>query len=511
MLTVDEVAGWPEEPLALAARQARDTGRTLRTEVTGARAELTRLRRWHGRAHDAAAQRLAQEADHAEEIARVLAAFADTAAAAGTELAAGRDTVMRLVGEQSGIRADGKDRAIDTAEDSAQPDAKVRAALADLDGIDRRRASELSRLSADLDAMVHGHVTVATPEGRRDPDGIVNRLVALTPEQRRDLLRRMSSGDVDRVVAANPQVVGNLDGVPFGVRIVANRRSIEEALEAEISRGAGDGPRAHQLRAMLGTIPDPHHPGRRVRRQFITFANTKAGRSIEMFGAWSSQTRGAAVYVPGTGTKMDSAGANRTAAWNFANRSGAPVFLYMDGQFPPNLAAAASPGFATSMAPNLVGFSRALDAEVADHAPGAATTYIGHSYGGAVVGTAEQLGLRADRVVYASASGTGVLPGGADAWVNHDAAQRYSVTPPGDPIQPVQSSGAHGGDPDNAPGVTRMDSGDYSNGERVRGVHGHGAYFDDPGSDAFKNMVAVIRGEPVTPYVEREPDMPRPG
>ena len=56
-----------------------------------------------------------------------------------------------------------------------------------------------------------------------------------------------------------------------------------------------------------------------------------------------------------------------------------------------------------------------------------------------------------------------------------------------------------------------MDSGDYSNGERVRGVHGHGAYFDDPGSDAFKNMVAVIRGEPVTPYVEREPDMPRPG
>ena len=53
-------------------------------QVTGARAELTRLKRWHGRAHDAAAHRLAQEADHAEEIARVLAAFADTAAAAGT-------------------------------------------------------------------------------------------------------------------------------------------------------------------------------------------------------------------------------------------------------------------------------------------------------------------------------------------------------------------------------------------------------------------------------------------
>ena len=130
--------------------------------MTGARAELTRLKRWHGRAHDAAAHRLAQEADHAEEIAGCWRRLPTPLPPREPNFAAGRDTVMRLVGEQSGIRADGKDRAIDTAEDSAQPDAKVRAALADLDGIDRRRASELSRLSADLDAMVHGHVTVAT-------------------------------------------------------------------------------------------------------------------------------------------------------------------------------------------------------------------------------------------------------------------------------------------------------------------------------------------------------------
>ena len=72
---------------------------------------------------------------------------------------------MRLVGEQSGIRADGKDRAIDTAEDSAQPDAKCGPLSPTSTGSTDAAHPELSRLSADLDAMVHGHVAVATPEG----------------------------------------------------------------------------------------------------------------------------------------------------------------------------------------------------------------------------------------------------------------------------------------------------------------------------------------------------------
>ena len=224
-----------------------------------------------------------------------------------------------------------------------------------------------------------------------------------------------------------------------------------EALEAEISRGAGDGPRAHQLRAMLGRFPDPHHPGRRVRRQFITLPTPRRGDRSRCSGGRGRRRRGAAVYVPGTGTKMDSAGANRTAAWNFANRSGAPVFLLHGRTVPAEPRRRGVAGLRDVDGSQSRGLLTGARRRVADHAPGRRRP-IGHSYGGAVVGTAEQLGLRADRVVYASASGTGVLPGGADAWVNHDAAQRYSVTPPGDPIQPVQSSGAHGGDPDNAPG-----------------------------------------------------------
>lgn len=444
MLSVDEVAGWPDRPLAPAARQARDNGRTVRAEVVAARTQLTGLTRWRGQARAGADRRLGQELDHAEEVARVLAAFADAADEAGAELAAGRDRIMRLIGDQSGFQLGERPRGVDAAGEKREPDPRVVAALAELDDVDRRGAARLARLGADLAAMAGGHVTVGTPEGRRDPDGVINRLVAMTPDQRRDLLQRMTPVDLERLIAANPQVLGKLDGIPFPVRIAANRRAIEEALESEIRRGAGDGLRARQLRDMLGTISNPNDPRHRMRRQFITFANTRAGRSIEMFGAVRPDMRGAAVYVPGTGTTMDTAGRNRTAAWHLANRSGAPVFLYLDGRFPPNLAMAVSPGFATAMAPNLVSFGAALAAELAGQAPGARTTFIGHSYGGTVVGTAEQLGLRADRVVYASASGTGVLPGGAAAWVNHDGTQRFSVTPPADPIQPVQSSGAHG-------------------------------------------------------------------
>ena len=133
------------------------------------------------------------------------------------------------------------------------------------------------------------------------------------------------------------------------------------------------------------------------------------------------------------------------------------------------------------------------------------TTVVGHSYGGAVVGTAEQLGLRADRVVYASASGTGV---GDGEWRNpNPAVQRYSLTPPGDPIQYWQEFGNHGGDPDDAPGVTRLDSGDYSDGTPVAGTGAHSGYLDDEGSGALRNLAAVIAGDEPVPYVEQLPDI----
>lgn len=89
------------------------------------------------------------------------------------------------------------------------------------------------------------------------------------------------------------------------------------------------------------------------------------------------------------------------------------------------------------MAPKLVDFGHEVDRAVGQNAPGTPVTYVGHSYGGAIVGTAEQMGLRADRILHASSAGTGILPGGyTDPNPN---VQRYSMTAPGDPIAIVQS------------------------------------------------------------------------
>ncbi len=156
--------------------------------------------------------------------------------------------------------------------------------------------------------------------------------------------------------------------------------------------------------------------------------------------------------------------------------------------------------------------------------------------GGAIVGTAEQMGLRADRILHASSAATGILSG---EYTNPNPdVQRYSMTAPGDLISVVQSlprdasdqqwvdklpwiphtvdgQVGHplGGlpsatDPDKIPGVTRLDTGYYGRegehaNEVIVGRDSHGKYWDDYQSDAFHNMVAVISGGEATGYVER--------
>jgi hypothetical protein len=80
------------------------------------------------------------------------------------------------------------------------------------------------------------------------------------------------------------------------------------------------------------------------------------------------------------------------------------------------------------------------------------------------------------------------------------------VALPGNP----HASEILGGDPDEVPGVIRLDTGFYGSdidnhdsGEVVFGTDGHGKYWDDPNSTAFRNIAGVIAGSEVTAYVER--------
>ncbi|MGW0037219.1 alpha/beta hydrolase [Gordonia sp. NPDC003376] len=529
---------------------------------------------WHGMTKDAASYRVRQETDHIQEVRNVLQQIADEAKDAGTDLSHARAVVLREVDAAVGAGFTVTDtgqvshRSASRAREAATIAAAIDRGLTFIDGTDETYGSRLDDLRADLAAMIDGQPPVTIPGiGLVDADEAVRRLQAMTIEERRALFDRLSPTDMRRLVQADPQMVGNLDGVPFEQRGIANEINIRNALAAEI-RVNGDGSaRARTLCDMLGqrnttaaaahdSPADQADPDdMQAERVIIAFDNTRLGRSIEMVGPLGRGTRNAAVFVPGTGTNLDSVGgSNRTVAWNLAKRTGGPVFMYLDGDLPqeivrteplqaiprgfviglgPGLAgvpghlvdaadeSALDPHFAADMAPRLKAFGQALDAELDAVAPGAATTYIGHSYGGSVLGTAEQLGLRADNVIYASSAGTGVHDG---PWHNPaEHVRRYSFTAPGDFMEYFQGVpfGPHGDDPDEAPGVVHLEMGTWGDGRRpITGPNGHGAYWDDPESTPFRNTVEIIKGNhpdvppnptpPIPEPIPPEPPISRP-
>ena len=114
------------------------------------------------------------------------------------------------------------------------------------------------------------------------------------------------------------------------------------------------------------------------------------------------------------------------------------------------------------MAPRLVAFSEDVDRTVDATGRPIAVTYIGHSYGGSIVGTAEALGLTADRTLYVAAAGAGVGVDDPGDWHNRNPdVLRFSMTAPGDFIEAVQGipGGPHGADPDEMNGVIRLATG----------------------------------------------------
>ncbi len=177
------------------------------------------------------------------------------------------------------------------------------------------------------------------------------------------------------------------------------------------------------------------------------------------------------------------------------------MITYLGGPFPTGgLWNAANPAYAEQMAPRLVAFSEDVDRTV--DRVGAATgrsiavTYLGHSYGGSILGTAEREGLTADRTVYVEAAGAGVGVFRPSDWHNRNpGVQRYSMTAPLDPIELFQGLplGPHGADPDQMPGVVRLATGRRSDGSAMAGLPAHGDVLDEP-SDAWHRLLEVITG-----------------
>ncbi len=321
---------------------------------------------------------------------------------------------------------------------------------------------------------------------------IGEQIAAMTPEQRQ------------RLIAEFPQQVGNTDGVPWAMRVAANRVNIAQA----IIDGLGD-PASQQrtafYRTLLGEVDDPARSGQRVDRQILAFDPARASL-VELNGNLST-AKSVAVLVPGLNTTIEASAANTQTARRFvaATRGDVATITYLGGPFPrgnpvTGLVDAADPRYALNMAPRLVAFSEDVDRTVDATGRPIPVTYIGHSYGGSIVGTAEALGLTADRTLYVAAAGAGVGVDDPGDWHNRNPdVLRFSMTAPGDFIEAVQGvpGGPHGADPDEMPGVIRLATGYYDDGRLMAGPQAHSDVLNWP-SDAWRNILAVITGDSET-------------
>ncbi|WP_328712226.1 alpha/beta hydrolase [Nocardia salmonicida] len=553
--TIPQLDTWNLEGLHRAAEAARANADVLSTSVDDCSRAVSAAGSWHGQTKDAASRRIDEEVDHGYEVRTVLLRVADDAEDAYLGLEHSKTYVLDqknlAVAQGFAVGADGRVTHPDPGKegDAGVFQLNLLSGLDEIERLDNLFGARLRESVGDLGAMRDGQPDITLADGSvQDPDAVAIQLAAMSPDERATFLAGSSLEAQRQLVIAAPEKLGNLNGVPFVMRIEANEINVRNALTSEKAKPNRDESRIKQLEAMLAPVPNPEGAGTldttaastgdratpqlgMVDRKFVMFSTEGNGRMIEMVGEMKSGAPGVGVYVPGTSTNLNGSGSNHVAAWNLADQTGGPIFLYMEGDFPQSLTSlsdgAPSPKFAADMAPRLVDFGREIDREVGATAPGTPVSYVGHSYGGSIVGSAEQLGLRADRVLHASSAGTGVFDGG---WNNQNPdVQRYSMTAPGDLIGVVQSypeggltipGGIHlpgnphasdvlGGDPDEVPGVIRLDTGYYSDestdhrSEVVFGSDGHGNYWDDPGSTAFENIVGVINGSDATAYVER--------
>jgi Alpha/beta hydrolase len=326
-------------------------------------------------------------------------------------------------------------------------------------------------------------------------DRIASQIEAMGPEQRQ------------RLVDDFPKQVGNTDGVPWDMRIAANRTNIAQAIADERrTDGPGSQRRIALYQDLLAEVDDPTRSGRRVDRQILAFDPQRASL-IELNGNLAA-AKSVAVMVPGMNTTIEDSAANTTTARRFvsATRGEVAAITYLGGAFPrgDNVAAgvaqAADPRYALDMAPRLVAFSEDVDRTVDATGRDIPVTYIGHSYGGSIMGTAEVFGLTADRTLYLAAAGAGVGVDDPSDWHNRNRdVLRFSMTAPGDLIEVVQGNPAspHGADPDEMPGVIRLTAGDYDDGRPMAGPRAHTDIVNAP-SDSWRTILAVITGDSAT-------------
>ncbi|MGH8795188.1 MAG: alpha/beta hydrolase [Stackebrandtia sp.] len=334
-----------------------------------------------------------------------------------------------------------------------------------------------------------------------------------------EVYRELSDAASAWMTAVFPGVVGNLPGAPYSERMAANEIRLTAAVAESAEWPTPPRPWTQDVerapRADLERAADENMD----LVYFDQLANSGNGSWVELAGDLDTAEH-VAVIVPGGSAYITSDNFTRYSkrAHSFVDASDGElaVLVWAAASFPTGWVQEASPSWAEDAAPQLVDFMDDVRRQVGDSVP---LTLVGHSYGGAVVGLAETYELDADQILHVASAGAGY---GVDSPGDYTqpCRTRYAMMAPGDPVSyvtgmPYGARLGHGVDSVDLEGTTRLDTGYLPDdpeayddvgrtlgdlgvaGHEIAGVHSHSEVFV-PESGAWRNMLAVMLGEPTT-------------
>lgn len=358
---------------------------------------------------------------------------------------------------------------------------------------------ELGLSNAEMQARLAGPVTAEA-------------LAAMTPDQRRERLEGLGDAEKQAIVAQNPQLIGNMDGVPVAMRYSANRLLVG----AEVQR----------LTAALSQKPDDKGLARRLEAvkklagsQLLRFDPKGDGGVVEVFGDLETADN-VSVVVPGVGNDLDNYDSQvRPMAENLQESTDAltdkgvatisylydtPTGLDEIGKDPIDVAKeTTNTKRADAVAGDLTNLVGGLGLKDETQ-----LTAVGHSYGSVVIGQAmHDHGFNPDDAVFMGSPGLGV--GGKDellrkddkdpsndlsteTWAGRAALDAVAM---GTKVAPL-----FGPQPQT-----------YADHEvETGGVLGHGNYFDK-GSESLENVARIAAGHEEQVTEEKDPAWKRDG
>ena len=297
-------------------------------------------------------------------------------------------------------------------------------------------------------------------------------------------------------LATHGDLIGNLDGLPSGVRHEANM--------AALRQDAAGGNDRQASQALLDRIEASQAGPASDRLLLLGFAPATPGtdaRAIVAIGNPDTADN-VAVFVPGTGSDVAGIGGNidrmadlQAQAATIPGTGDTSTIVWLgydapDAIFPDALAA----GYAKDGAQDLRDFTLGL--RESHQGPDARVTVIGHSYGSTVVGTADALagqGLAVDDIIAMGSPGMGYESAERRGWFDsplvddvsdmHIDADHFWAGAARDDV--VTYTEAHGNSPV-----------DWSfGGQRITtdGAAGHSDYWN-PGTESLRNQAYIVTG-----------------